>query len=220
MGVTERLARDSSRHPWRTLGAWLAAIVLGVALSALLLPGNLTTEGHVTGSPESAKAERLFEQRFPPDPRGVDELIVVRSATRTVGDSAFKGFLGQLRTQAEATGVVHRAFPLQVSRDRHAVLIGVQRKDDVDRLYDLVERTDGRDGFSVVMTGEGTLDKDFNELSQHDLKSGELQVGLPAALVILLLVFGAVVAGLIPLLQSNRVDALLAAVTALRARLS
>ena len=32
------------------------------------------------------------------------------------------------------------------------------------------------------MTGEGTLDHDFNDLSQHDLKSGELQFGLPAAL--------------------------------------
>ena len=49
------------------------------------------------------------------------------------------------------------------------------------------------------MTGEGTLDHDFNDLSQHDLKSGELEFGLPAALIVLLIVFGAVVAGLIPL---------------------
>jgi RND superfamily putative drug exporter len=49
------------------------------------------------------------------------------------------------------------------------------------------------------MTGEGTLDHDFNDVSQHDLESGELQFGLPAALIILLLVFGAVVAGVIPL---------------------
>jgi uncharacterized membrane protein YdfJ with MMPL/SSD domain len=62
-----------------------------------------------------------------------------------------------------------------------------------------VEESDGQDGFSVLMTGEGTLDHDFNELSQHDLKSGELSVGLPAALIVLLLVFGTVVAGLIPL---------------------
>jgi uncharacterized membrane protein YdfJ with MMPL/SSD domain len=202
MGVTERLARVSSRHPWRALGAWLGAIVVGLALSVLLLPGNLTTEGHVTGSPESAKAERLFESDFPPDPKGVDELVVVRSTTHTVGDQSFRRFLAGLRAQAEATGVVYRDFPLQVSRDKHAILIGVQRKDDVDRLLTVVERADGRDGFSVVMSGEGTLDKDFNELSQHDLKSGELQVGLPAAFIILLLVFGAVVAGLIPLLMA------------------
>src|SRR5581483_1024078 len=58
------------------------------------------------------------------------------------------------------------------------------------------------DGFGVAITGEGTLDHDFNDLSQHDLKSGELQVGLPAALVVLVLVFGAIVAGLVPLLMA------------------
>ncbi len=52
------------------------------------------------------------------------------------------------------------------------------------------------------MTGEGTLDHDFNELSQHDLKSGELEFGLPAALIILVLVFGAVIAGLVPLVMA------------------
>jgi len=202
MGVTERLARASSRHPWRSLGAWLGAIVVGLALSILFLPGNLTTEGHVTGNPQSKQAERLFEQRFPPDRNAVDELIVVRSPKQTVATPEFTGFLRSLRDQAQATGVVARASRLQVSRDRHAVLIGVQRRADVDRLVDVVERNDGREGFSVVMTGQGTLDKDFNELSQHDLKSGELQVGLPAALVILVLVFGAVVAGLVPLLMA------------------
>ena len=113
------------------------------------------------------------------------------------------------RSRAEAIGVVYRAAtyydtrnPAQVSRDRHATLIGIQRKADVDPLLSLVERSDGENGFSVVMTGEGTLDHDFNDLSQHDLKSGELQFGLPAALVILILVFGAVVAGLIPLVMA------------------
>ena len=52
------------------------------------------------------------------------------------------------------------------------------------------------------MTGGGTLDHDFNDLSQHDLKSGELEFGLPAALIVLILVFGAVVAGLVPLLMA------------------
>src|SRR6185503_8507191 len=43
MGVTERLARVSSRHPWRVVGAWIAAIVLALVSAATLLPGNLTT---------------------------------------------------------------------------------------------------------------------------------------------------------------------------------
>jgi uncharacterized membrane protein YdfJ with MMPL/SSD domain len=199
MGVTERLGRASSRHPWRTILAWAGAIVVALGLAATLLPGNLTTEGHVTGSPESARAEKAFFSRFPPDKNAVDELVVVRSATLTARDPAFRQFGARLLAQARASGVVHRERVLAVSKDRHAVLIGIQRKADVDDLLPVVERADGQDGFQVAMTGEGTLDHDFNEASQHDLESGELKFGLPAALIILLLVFGAVLAGVIPL---------------------
>ena len=202
MGVTERLARVSSRHPWRVLVGWLCAIVVALGLAVTLLPGNLTTNGHVTGSPESAQAERIFARDFPPDRRGVDELIVVRSPTENVEAPGFRRFVAGLLARAKATGVVHRAAPLAASRDRHAVLIGIQRQADVDKLLPIVEQSNGRGGFSVVMTGEGTLDHDFNDLSQHDLKSGELEFGLPAALIVLLIVFGAVVAGLIPLLMA------------------
>jgi RND superfamily putative drug exporter len=199
MGVTERLARATSRHPWRTLLGWLGAIVVALVLAVLFLPGNLTTEGRLTGNPESAQAERSFFRDFPPDRNGVDELIVIRSERLTASDPAFRAHQRQLLQRFEATGVVERARVLATSADRHAVLIGIQRQADVDRLLSAVEESDGQDGFSVLMTGEGTLDHDFNELSQHDLKSGELSVGLPAALIVLLLVFGTVVAGLIPL---------------------
>jgi len=209
MGLTERLARSSSRHPRRTFAAWLGAIVAALVLAIAFLPGNLTTNGHVTGNPQSKQAEELFYQRFPPDENAVDELIVVRSPTLTVDNPAFEAFVRRLVQQGDATGVVYRAStyydahdPRFVSRDRHATLIGIQRQRDVDQLLGVVESNDGHSGFSVAMTGEGTLDHDFNDLSQHDLKSGELQVGLPAALVILVLVFGTVVAGLMPLLMA------------------
>ena len=64
--VTERLARSRSRHPWRSFAAWAGAIVGALALSVAFLPGNLTTNGHVTGNPESKQAEDLLYQRFPP----------------------------------------------------------------------------------------------------------------------------------------------------------
>jgi RND superfamily putative drug exporter len=209
MGVTERLARASSNHPWRTVGVWLAAIVVALGLVVAFLPGNLTTNGHVTGHPESERAESAFYRNFPPDRNTVDELVVVRSSTHTVDQPAFKRFVAGLMTQGAETGVVANAFSYytgggrsMVSADRHATLIGIQRQGDVDPLLPIVARNDGRHGFSVAITGQGTLDHDFNDLSQHDLKSGELRFGLPAALIILILVFGTVVAGLVPLLMA------------------
>ena len=202
MGVTERLGRAASRHPWRTILAWVGAIVVGLGLAATLLPGNLTTTGHVTGNPESARAERLFFDRFPPDRNAIDELVVVRSSALTAREPAFKAFGAQLLARAQATGAVAHARVLAVSKDGHAVLIGIQRKADVDPLLPVVKQANANTGFRVTITGGGTLDHDFNDLSQHDLKSGELSVGLPAALIVLLLVFGAVVAGLIPLLMA------------------
>jgi uncharacterized membrane protein YdfJ with MMPL/SSD domain len=86
MGVTERLARLSSRHPWRVVAAWAGGVVVALGLAVAFLPGNLTTNGHVTGQPESRQAERLFAERFPPDRRAVDELIVVRSQAHVVDD--------------------------------------------------------------------------------------------------------------------------------------
>jgi RND superfamily putative drug exporter len=66
-----------------------------------------------------------------------------------------------------------------------------------------VEQADESPAFAVAVTGDETLDHDFNLLSQEDLENGELRFGLPAALIVLLLVFGAVVAGLVPLLMAS-----------------
>src|SRR5919204_89157 len=125
MGLTERLARSSSRHPWRTFAAWIGAIVAALALTIAFLPGNLTTNGHVTGNPESKQAEDLYNERFPPDRRGVDELIAVRSPTRTVDDAAFRSFVQSLVRKGDATGAVYHAStyydahdPALVSRGR------------------------------------------------------------------------------------------------------
>ena len=57
-----------------------------------------------------------------------------------------------------------------------------------------------QDSFQTSITGSLTADADFEKLSGEDLQKGELFIGLPAALIILVLVFGAVAAGLVPVL--------------------
>jgi uncharacterized membrane protein YdfJ with MMPL/SSD domain len=209
--VTERLARACSAHPWRTIGGWLLAVVAAGAALALLL-GELTTEGHPTNNPESQRAESALLRAFPPDPqRAVTDIVVVRSNRYAVDTPPFRTFVQRLATEGRETGAVAGAQsfyttgdPTLVSQDRHAtaLLINVPDSDRAGEVIDVVERADADPNFEVAITGDQTVDNDFNELSQRDLKNGELRFGVPAALVILLLVFGAVVAGLIPLLMA------------------
>jgi uncharacterized membrane protein YdfJ with MMPL/SSD domain len=208
---TQTIARACARHPWWTIAAWVVLIVLAVAAIILLLPGHLTTEGAPTNNPESERAEHAIERAFPFDPAtAVSDILIVRSERYTVSSPSFRRFADKLSAEAQATGAIVGARtwydardPALVSADRHATIVPLLTDDDrIADLVDVVERSDRDPEFFVAMTGENALDNDFNELSQHDLKTGELQFGLPAALIILLLVFGAVVAGLVPMLMA------------------
>src|SRR5207237_4805231 len=68
-------------------------------------------------------------------------------------------------------------------------------------LRHLAHHRDGSDGFSLVTGGPGTLQHGFTETSEKDLQRAEM-IGLPIALLILLVVFGAGVAAGIPIVQS------------------
>jgi len=207
--VTERLARACSRHPWRTIGAWIAVVVLAFAAIAVLLPGNLTSNGSAAGNPEFRRAERLEASSFPFDPsRNFDNVVVIRSRRYRVTDPQFRAFVTALAREGRATGKVFDARLFYttgdrtlVSANRHATLITFNVADtpDIKEINRIVERADARPGFDVGITGNDVRDQDFTDLSQHDLENGELKFGLPAALLILLLVFGSVVAGFVPI---------------------
>jgi RND superfamily putative drug exporter len=69
-----------------------------------------------------------------------------------------------------------------------------------ERLVDRAETLSRDPDFDVRVTGDAIVMHDTNLLSERDLQQGELGFGLPAALVILLLVVGTVVGALLPLL--------------------
>jgi putative drug exporter of the RND superfamily len=208
VSFTERIARACATHPGRTLAAW--GVALAAALAAVLfLMGDLTTEALGTNNPESERAEERLFEAFPPDPsRMVTDVVVVRSETYRTEDERFGAFLQRLAAEGRETGALAGGPPsldrLQNSDDGHAVLIPlfVMSEEGAAELIDVVERADADANFSVAITGAQTRDHDFNLLSERDLQNGELKFGLPAALIILLLVFGTVVAGLVPLLMA------------------
>jgi len=211
---TERSARASALHPWRTVGLWAAAVVVAIAIVVLLLGGALTSEGEMTHDPESYRAYDLIAERLPPEPGTEsygDEIILVRSQSLTIEDEAFRRKVEDVARAVDATGAARRVHTYLrepdneslVSADGHAAVVLIEMGPDpegnIDRVVEVAERADGGP-FDVTITGEWTLDRDFLQLSEDDLRTGELFFGLPASLVILLLVFGAVVAGLVPIL--------------------
>jgi uncharacterized membrane protein YdfJ with MMPL/SSD domain len=207
---TQALALASAHHPWRTIGAWVAAVVVAVVAIGALLGGALTTEGNPTNNPQSQRAEDALFRAFPPTvSAAVTDIVVVRSPQYTVDTPQFQALVRALATDVRHAGGVDsvRTYldardPSLVTNNRHATMVQFADASDdgIDDIVGAVERADARPAFAVSITGQKTHDRDFNELSQSDLQEGELQFGLPAALLILLLVFGAVVAGLLPLL--------------------
>jgi putative drug exporter of the RND superfamily len=186
------------------------AVVLSVGVIAALLGDALTTDSEVTNDPESERAYAVLEERQPTSEREINEIVVVRSETLTVEDPAFRRKVESVAAAIENTGAAAAVDTFYetsdtelVSRDRHATVVlvgmGPDAEETIPDVVDAVQAADG-EAFDVAITGEFTADEDLNRLSQDDLREGELQFGLPAALIVLLLVFGAVVAGLVPLL--------------------
>jgi putative drug exporter of the RND superfamily len=204
--MTERIARASARRPWRVLGGWALAVVASVVLIASFLGDALTSTAEVTTQTDSKRADALLAARMGSGAQP-SEVVVVRSPTLTADDPAFQDRVRRLRQQALATGALDptaaaRVEQLPVSPDRHAVLVplALRADADVEPLVELVQAADGQGGLDVEILGEATADRDFEELSGQDLRQGELLFGLPAAIVVLLLVFGSLLAGLVPLL--------------------
>jgi putative drug exporter of the RND superfamily len=207
-----RLAELATRRPGRVLAIWGVIVVVSLGLTGALLGSGLTSESSLTNNPESAQAEKLIDARLPQE-NAIDDVIVVRSERLVVSDPAFAARVRALVAQARRSGGVRqissyldRGGDILVSADRHATLLPVVVATPKDeRIADLiatVERANGSGGFAAHITGSSTLDNDFTKLSESDLSAGELQFGLPAALVVLLLVVGTLFGVAIPMLMA------------------
>lgn len=198
-------------HPWRVVAAWIVIVIASVVIIATLLGSALNNSQETTHGPESMLALEQISEHVD-DRKGVDEVLVVRSERYLVGSPEFTEFLAPLVEQApdigveiaapEGAGAAASATP--VSADRRAMLIPLHyTKDPVEtapRLIEAVQDADRAREFDVDVTGNYTLDHDFTELSERDLREGELYVGLPIAVLVLLLVFGTVIGALMPLM--------------------
>ena len=194
------------------IGLWIALAILAVLISGALLDSATTTELRLTGNVESERAKRLLEDRL--GSRTISEIVVIQSDSLTVDDEAFKEKTKEIFAALVALGpdIVTGGLNYYltgdeslVSADRTTTIMPMVMAGDLDEAIGNIEQivhitgeVDKKDGFRVLLGGEASISYENNELSEADLQKGE-RFGIPVALIILLVIFGTVVAALLPI---------------------
>jgi RND superfamily putative drug exporter len=221
----ESLARASSRHPWRTVGIWAVILVLGVVSASTLLSGSLTTDFDFTNSPEAIQAQKLLEQKKLEQDIGFETFIFVGgqgAGTDPAFADKLNAALTDLRGLDESVVLqVPNGYPISqqdaadpqtaalgpiVSQDGTAALFSVIITTDSDKTATIVDALDSMrtrystDGTTLYELGEPTSTADFKKISEEDLRKGE-GIGILVAIVVLLIVFGSLIAGVTPIIM-------------------
>ncbi|MCX6363425.1 MAG: MMPL family transporter, partial [Actinobacteria bacterium] len=209
---TTTLARGSATRPWLTVGIWVLALLGAAAIIALVLPGSLTAQYSFLGQPDSKTGQELLAQKLDM-PQKANEVVIVRSQTATVRDPAFRAAVVALQAKLTALGpgVVDGVVSYYqgggkalAAADGHSTILPIvmagdlaQAEKNIDKVHAVVHAADGKGGFDTLITGTASIQSDFSQTATHDLQRGE-GIGVPIALIILLIVFGAVVAAGLP----------------------
>ena len=212
IGITERLARASASHPWSVVGIWIVGLVV-MAASASQIGDALTTEFALLNNPDAVVGAKLLEERLRGEEHGL-EFIIVQSEGLTVEDVEYQRLVAEIvedvrgleGTVASAVSYFDTNAPQMVSADGTTSLIQVELEgearegaDNVGPLVDFVHDLEPSAGFEVLVFGQGSAEREIQEITERDLLTGE-SIGVSIALVILLVVFGTLVAALLPLL--------------------
>ncbi|HET9477496.1 MAG TPA: MMPL family transporter, partial [Dehalococcoidia bacterium] len=207
LSFTGRITRAAARHPWRVLGLWVLLLVGAFgAAGTMNIASNTDTAGTEATEAADLIKERLREETPP------EEFIVVESASSTSDDAAYAAFVDSLVADVKALGEVESVTSYRdgaeglVSADGRTALVTVVLKGDEDDaadnaepMVDVVKKVDGVDGFRVTTVGFGSVGNEITTLLNDTLAQGEL-IGIVVALIVLLVVFGAVFATGLPIM--------------------
>src|SRR5919204_5683910 len=189
----------------------LAVSGLLLVISAVIVAqgGKLQSGGFIETS-ESGRASRLIERELPRAGGGTFTLLFssdTLAATSAEFRAAVDAALAPLRSDSRVATIVTpydgtAPDPTQlISKDGHAVAVDVAVKDDLATARDYYPELRALVRSSVLRvqaTGVLAINSGFNAVLQEDLRRAET-VSLPLALVLLLVVFGSIVAALVPL---------------------
>ncbi|MFV0284815.1 MAG: MMPL family transporter [Demequina sp.] len=205
-GLTGRLARTAATRPWLTIAVWVLALA-AAAYAATGLGDALTQEDSVQIATESDTAEDLVASHQDTDTEGPStETVIVSSSEHAVGSSAFDAAIAAIMRALDAVDGVANVSPTGAQSPANAAdasaLLAAQVTPDEDGvvvedyLAALEEATP--EGFEARSVGDATGEVMFDTLAEEGLVRGEA-IGIGVALIILVVVFGALMAAGIPL---------------------
>ncbi|MFA7763432.1 MMPL family transporter [Streptomyces sp. NRRL S-448] len=199
-----------ARHPRLVLVGALVFLVLSV-LFGMDATGRLKTQGYDDPRSESSRAAHLAAERLGASPNLV---LVAQSGSASVDDPAARGageeLTEKLAAQPHVSAVTSYwsggAAELR-SRDGHAAMLVAHVDGEGEELAARAERLRAElatpagagKALTVHAGGSALIDAELQDLSESDLKRAE-SVVLPGTLILLVLVFGSVVAAALPLL--------------------
>ncbi len=213
--------RTVVRIRWLVLAAGVAVAVIGVSWGSGVF-GTLASGGFDDPDSESIRtAERIAAEL---GDREVDLVVLYSSGTATVDDPRFRGpvseTVGALRQRPEVAGVVtyyDTQAPTLVSEDRHSTYAAITldaNGDDAKRdAYERIHEALSAPGMTTQVGGTVAFQTATDELTEADIVRGEM-FAMPVVLILLVIIFGGVVAAGMPMLIGGL--AILGAFTATR----
>ncbi|MEH7356067.1 MMPL family transporter [Neobacillus drentensis] len=196
----EKLGGFIYRHRKWMLIIWILVICL-FGFFALKLPTVLSGNGFEYKG-EYNETRKILEEKFG---HAKSTIILVFEKDKSVSDDDFKIYIQEtLKKLSDFDGAKKITSPFEregmikgqyayglITFDKKAENLGKE----IEQLSTLLKN---KPGLKVTMTGEPIIVQDLNIASQEDLAKAEM-IGLPIALVVLILAFGGLVAASLPL---------------------
>jgi RND superfamily putative drug exporter len=190
------------RFRWAIIALWMI-LILGSLPLAGKVQHVLQNSGYSISGSESQAVDTLLTSRLHQPATQI--LAVFQSAATPVSDPAYQRELHDFMTRAKNFAHVSSVTEAGVGKDGRSdlVVIGFDQDKDTVAQYlpafrQLVPSAESGPA-QVYLTGNSAVANEIQLDTQSDTETAEL-IALPLTLLVLLIVFGSIVAGLMPLL--------------------
>ncbi|PYE54181.1 MMPL family transporter [Deinococcus yavapaiensis] len=202
----QALARFVTRHPLIVLLVWALLVVISAPFAARAPAAMNAAPGSPPNS-ESARVAHLLEKEF--GEGGTSAVLLVSRSAYLADDQRFlndyDAFVEKLRAVEKVQGVTRFDSPspfrtTSVDKKQTLTIVTVNAEDDatMERVRSLAHAQRG-ESTQYRVTGGQVIARDFTKFAEEDTRRSEL-AALPLTAVVLLVVFGALVATSLPLL--------------------